>query len=121
MIFAREIGDPLTSLVKKVDAVNKDKGNKMASYVVFLSDEEGIEKKLKGLSEKEKLAKTYFTIDNPAGPDGYKIDKSADVTVVFYVGKKVKSNHAFKKGELTADEIDKLLKDELPKIVDSDK
>ena len=51
MIFTREINDPLTSLVKKVDAANQEQGKKMGSFVVLLSDDEGVEKKLKGLAE----------------------------------------------------------------------
>jgi hypothetical protein len=117
MIFTREINDPLTSLVKKVDAANKEHGKKMGSFVVVLSDEEGMEKKLKSLASKEKLEKTVLTLDNPAGPPNYKIDKSADVTVILYVNKTVKVNRAYKKGEFKAEEVDKVLKD-LPKILD---
>ncbi len=121
MIFAREITDPLTSLVKKVDATNKEqveKGKKMGSFVVVLSDDEGMEKKLKGLAEKEKLEKTWLLLDNPTGPPDYKLAKSADVTVILYVGKKVKVNRAYKKDEFKADEVAKILKD-LPKILDN--
>lgn len=120
MIFAREISDPLTSLVKKVDEANKDQGKKMGSFVVVLSDDEGMEKKLKELAEKEKLEKTVLTLDNRAGPPDYKIAKAADVTVIMYVGKKVKVNRAYKKGEFKAEEVEVVLKD-LPKILDTEK
>jgi len=118
MIFAREISDPLTGLVKKVNEVNKEQGKKMGSFVVFLSDDEGMEKTIKGLAEKEKLDKTALMIENPAGPPDYKIDKKADVTVILYVGKKVKVNRAYKKGEFKAEEIEAVLKD-LSKILDA--
>src|ERR1051326_8459959 len=103
MIFAREVSDSLTSLVKKIDAATaKNSSSKMGSFVVFLSDDEGLEKKLKDLAETEKLEKIALTIDNPSGPNGYHIAKDADITVVLYRGsyKKgaVKANHAFKKG-----------------------
>src|SRR6185369_12006033 len=62
MILARQVSDPLTSLVKKVDAVNKEHGAKLCSFVVFLDDQEGLDKKLKGLAEKEKLEKTILAI-----------------------------------------------------------
>jgi hypothetical protein len=118
MIFAREISDPLTGLVKKVDEVNQDKGTKMGSFVVFLSDDEALEKKLKELARKEKLKKTALMLDPPAGPPDFNIAKDADITVVLYVGKKVKVNHAYKKGEFKTADIDKVVK-ELPKILDA--
>lgn len=116
MIFAREINDSLTSLVKKVNAAN-EKNSRMGSFVVFLSDEDGLKDKVKKLADKEGIKKTPLTIDNPAGPDGYNIAKDADVTVVMYVNKKVKANHAFKKGELNDAKIERVLSD-LPKILE---
>jgi hypothetical protein len=108
----------LTSLVKKVNAANKEQGNKMGSFVVLLSDDEGAEKKLKALAEKEKLDKTALTLDNPTGPKSYKIDKSADVTVILYKNKKVKVNRTYTKGEFKAEEVDVVLKD-LPQILEA--
>jgi hypothetical protein len=118
MIFAREIDDSLTSLVKKIDAATaENKKDKMGSFVVFTTDDEDLEKKLKELAEKEKIKDCVLSIDNPAGPKGIKLDKEAAVTVILYKDKKVEVNHAYKKGELTAKEIDKILKD-LPKILE---
>lgn len=116
MVFG-EISGPLTSLVKKLDeATAKNSDCKMASVVVFCSDEEGLEKKLKDYIGKEKLQKTVLTIDNPAGPTGFKIAKDADVTVILYREKVVKANVAFKKGELKESDIDKIVAD-LTKIL----
>src|SRR5262245_57342853 len=118
MVFAREISDPLTSLVKKLDAAAaKNKDAHMGSFFVFCTDQEGLEAKLKEFVDKEKIEKVVLTIDNPAEPSRYKIAKDADVTVVLYTGQKVKANHAYKKGELTAAEVDKILAD-LPKILE---
>ena len=109
MVFAREITDPLTSLVKKIEATTAKSSNKKASFVVFLNDDESYEKKLKELAKKEKLDHTVLTLDNPAGPKGYNIAKDADVTVLLYVNKKVTINHAFKKGEMTESDVDKIV------------
>ncbi len=118
MVFAREVSDNLTSLVKKIDeATEKNSGCRMGSFVVFCSDEEGLKKKLEELGEKEHLKRTILTIDNPAGPEGYDIAKDADVTVLLYVGQTVKVNHAYKKGELTEREVNRILS-ELPKITE---
>jgi hypothetical protein len=117
MIFAREITGPLTSLVKKIDeATAKNNDASMGSFVVFLSDDEGLEKKLKDLAKTEKIKDTVLTIDNPAGPRGYEIAKDADVTVVYYNRRNVKVNHAFKKGELKDADVEKLV-GELSKIL----
>ena len=117
MIFAREVSGPLTSLVKKLDVETaQNKGSKMGSFVVFLSDDEKLEDQLKNLAKKEGIKDLVFTIDNPAGPKGYNVAKDADVTVVYYNKKKVLVNHAFKKGELKDQDVDKIVAD-LSKLV----
>jgi hypothetical protein len=121
MIFAREVSDSLTSLVKKIEAETaKNSKAKMGSFVVFLSDAEKLDDTLKSLSEKEGLKKCILSIDNPAGPKGYNVAKDADVTVVLYVGHKVMANHAFKKGQLNDKAIERILAD-VPKILKTDK
>lgn len=121
MIFAREISDSLVSLIKKIDeATEKNRSARMGSFVVFCSDEEGLKKKLEELADKEKIKRTILTIDNPAGPEGYDIAKDADVTVLLYVGQKVKVNHAYRKGELTEREVERILS-ELPQILKAKK
>ncbi len=117
-IFAREIDDTLTGLVKKVDeATTKNAKKDMGSFVIFLDKSEEFEKKVKELGEKAKLKETVLALDNPAGPKGYEIAKEASVTVLLYVGRKVVANYAFEKGKLKDADIDKIMKD-LPKILD---
>ncbi len=110
MIFAREVSGPLTSLVKKIDeATAKHSKERMGSFVVFCSDAEGLEKQLKGLAEKENLKNVVLSIDNPSGPPRYKVAKDAEVTVVLYNKHSVKANFAFKKGQLTDAEVNKIV------------
>ena len=118
MIFAREVSDNLTSLVKKVNKATVDNSKaRMGSFVVFCNDDEKLENQLKELAKKEKINKTVLTIvDNKAGPSGYNFDPKADVTVVLYVGRQVKANHTFKKGELKDKDITAIMED-LPKIL----
>lgn len=112
MIFAREISDGLTGLVKQIDkATAKNEKAEMGSFVVFLNDEEALKEKLEKLAAKEKIQHTILTIDNPAGPTKYRIAKDADVTIVLYVKGVVKANHAFRKGELKGADVDKVLAD----------
>src|SRR5688572_23650825 len=117
MIFAREVSDSLTSLVKKIDAETaKNKSAKMGSFVVFLSDDEKLSDKLKTLATKEGIKTTVLAVDNPAGPNGYDVAKGADVTVVLYSKQKVVVNHSFKKGELNAKAIETIVS-EIPQIL----
>jgi hypothetical protein len=110
MIFAREISDPLTSLVKKIDAATGEHSDcSMGSFVVFCSDDEGLKDKLADLAKTQKLEHTVLTLDNPSGPPGYKVSKDADVTVILYVKKTVKVNHAYAKGEFTAKDVDMIV------------
>src|SRR5262245_51022777 len=116
MIFAREVSDSLTSLVKKIDAATVSNSKcKMGSFVVFCTDDDELKDKLKELAKKEDLKKIVLAIDEPSGPKPYKVAKDADVTVIFYNQRKVESNHAFKKGELNEKAIEAILAD-LPKI-----
>jgi hypothetical protein len=117
MIFAREVSDSLTSLVKQIDkATVSNSKARMGSFVVFLSDDDKLEKQLKDLAGKEGIKQCVLTIDNPAGPSGYKIAKDADVTVVLYTHRNVKSNHAYHKGELNDKAIEEIVAD-IPKIL----
>ncbi len=112
MIFAREVSDPLTSLVKQIDAATaKNNSCSMGSFVVFCSDDEKLEGQLKDLAKKEKLDHIVLTIDNPQGPPKYKVAKDAEVTVVLYDKRKVKANYAFKKGELQDGDVSKIVAD----------
>lgn len=117
MVFAREASPEVVKLIKKIDeATVKNKAKEMGSFVVFLNDKEGLDKELSALAEKEKVQKTILAVDNTGGPKAYEVAKDADVTVVLYVDRKVKANHAFKKGELTDKDIDTILS-EVPTIL----
>jgi hypothetical protein len=117
MVFAREPNATVAQLIKKIDETTvKNKGCDMGSFVVFCSAEKGLEGELKELAKKLDLKKCVLAIDNPAGPDKYDVAKEADVTVVLYVDRKVKANHAFKKGELKEKDIETILAD-VSKIV----
>ena len=110
MIFAREVSDPLASLVKKIDAAtSKHSDCSMGSFVVFLSDDEKLNDQLKALADKEGIKQCVLCTDNPAGPKGYNVAKDADITVVLYNKRNVKANFAFKKGELNDAAVEKVV------------
>ena len=117
MIFAREVSRPLVKLIKKIDrATAKNEEARMGSFVVFLSDSGSLEKQLKEIADNEKIKHTILSVDNPAGPQAYKVSKDADVTVVLYTDHKVKANYAFAKGQLKDPDIDRIIAG-LPKIL----
>ena len=119
LIFAREVSGPLTSLVKQLnEATSKHRDAKLGSFVVFLSDDDGVAEKLIGLAEKEKLEHTVLGFVEAVGPEGYNVGAEADVTVVLYTGRTTKANYAFKKGQLTADHVKRIVGD-LAKILPS--
>jgi hypothetical protein len=117
MIFARTVSEPVAALIKKIDTATAQHSKcEMGSFVVFLNDTEGLEKSLKDLADKQKIKHTILSIDNPAGPKGYGISKSADITVVLYTDRTVKANYAFTKGQLKSKDIDAIVAD-IKKIV----
>jgi hypothetical protein len=117
MIFAREVSEPLVTLIKKIDtATAQNKDCKMGSFVVFLGDADELSPKLKQVAEKAGLKHTILSVDNPAGPRDYNVSKEADVTVVLYNKHNVKANFAFQKGKLEEKHIDSIVAS-LSKIV----
>jgi hypothetical protein len=117
MVFARELSEPLIKLVAKLDAATaKHSKDQMGSFVVFLSEKQGLADELKAVAKRQNLKHTILAIDPPAGPDGFKVAKEADVTVVLYVDHTVKANHAFAKGQLNEKASERILAD-LAKIL----
>jgi hypothetical protein len=117
MIFAREVSDPLTSLVKSLEKATVENSNvKMGSFVVFLSDDKTLADKLKALAKDNHIEHTVLAVHDAAGPEGYTIPKEANVTVVLYVKRTVKANHTFGQGQLTDAAVASVLKD-IPKIL----
>src|SRR4051812_9930078 len=50
MVFARETSEPVTKLIKELDAATAKNGDaKMGSFFVFLSDDEAMQKKLESI------------------------------------------------------------------------
>src|SRR5262249_24456907 len=122
MIFAHEMSDALTKLIKKIDVETaKNKRARMGSFVVFLSADEKLDDALEALAAKEKIKTTILGIfEDRAGPPRYKLAKEAVVTVILYVRRKVAANHAFKQCELNAKAVDAVMAD-VPKILPAKK
>jgi hypothetical protein len=125
LIFVRETSEPLTGLVKKidqrVDAAAGKTPRPLGAYIIFVSNSDGLDGRLRGMAEKEALKRVSLCIGAP--PKNYEVANEADVTVVIYtVGRRpeqrVTANFALRKGELDeakADAIVKALSEVLPK------
>jgi hypothetical protein len=117
MVFAREPSEALLKLAARLDAATvKHKEQSLGSFVVVLSEAEGLDERLADAAKKQRLAKTVLSIDRPAGPEGFNVSADADVTVVLYREFQVLANHAFRKGELNEQAIERIVAD-LAKIV----
>ena len=117
MVFARQVSAPLTKLICQLDAATGKNGEKnMGSFVVFLTDKEGLADQLKTVAKESNLKHTVLAIDNPAGPEKYSVAKDADVTVILYSRHNVIANHTFRQGQLNDAAIAQIMKD-VPKIL----
>ena len=118
MVFARSADCPMTAkLIKKLDeAAKANTKAEMGAFAVFLSDDDKISDKLKGMCDKAKVETLTVAVDNPTGPTKYNVSKEADLTVVFYTDRVVKANWSFEKGKLTEKDIETIVKD-LSKIL----
>ena len=115
-IHAREITDDLTSLVSQIDelvspALSRGSADRTQSFVVFLTDDpDEMEPKLAKLAADKKLKNVPLTLfDGEAGHPDYKIAKDAEVTVLMWTNLRIDQNFAFKKGELNADAVKKVV------------
>jgi hypothetical protein len=112
VVFAREVNPQVAALLKKLDEATAKNGKaSMGSFAVFCSDKDGLADQLKSLAAEQKLKSLVLSIDNTAGPKAYNIAKDAEVTVLLYNEFTVRANHAFKKGELNAKSVERVVAD----------
>ncbi len=104
-VFARKTSEPLTSLVKQIDA-KIGENSKLKSFVVVIPKKgENPTEDLRKLAMDAGIKHVPLTIgESPDGPPDYEIAKDADFTVLMWHRSTVKVNHAFK-GELTDKDI----------------
>jgi hypothetical protein len=130
LIFAREMTKPVSRLVKDLDAeaartARRKSERRVRAVAVLLSADEALEKKLKEYGKTQGIKHVNLTIMEPGHHTTvqtekiYKLSKDAEVTVILYARRMVKANHAFKKGKLNEEGIERILAD-LPKIAPKD-
>ena len=121
MVFARRPDAGLASLVKKLDeALAEHADKKLAAFVNLMgSDEETAMQAAKEFAEKQGVERVAIVVpkDLENGPANFNISPESDVTVMLYVGQKVRANHAFAADKLTDEAVAQVLSD-LPKILE---
>jgi predicted TIM-barrel fold metal-dependent hydrolase len=115
-VFARKTSEPLASLVKQIDGKIGENG-KLKSFVVLLNaDGEKSAENLRKLAKEASIKHVPLTqTQDPAGVPDYEIAKEADVTVVMWVGHKVKVSRGYK-GTLSEKDIASIVAD-IPKVL----
>lgn len=112
-VFTKEMTEEVAQLSKELDnVVSKNRDQKMAGFVVLLSDTpEKVAPSLTKAAEKHKINIPMTTFNGINGPDGYKLNSKADVTVMMWVEGKVKVSQGLSKGDLNKETIAKLVKE----------
>ncbi|OAI54045.1 hypothetical protein AYO44_03950 [Planctomycetaceae bacterium SCGC AG-212-F19] len=112
LVFARDLSEPVTRLIKRLDvATGQHQTRGLASSVIFLSKEKTLVPRIKEFAAKERIQRTILRSYPPEGPKGYNVAPDADVTVILFVDRFVKANHALKRGELNDKAIDAIIGD----------
>jgi hypothetical protein len=105
----------LTGLVKKInqqlEAARKTE-RPLGAYVIFVSNSDGLDKRIRGMAEKAAGNRVSLCIGAP--PTQYEVANEADVTVVIYNPARrnqqtVKANFALRKGELDEEKTDAIV------------
>ena len=113
-IFARDVDENLTALIKKVDdAVAENQDSQLKAFVVLLTDDpDAAEQKLAKVAADNKIKHVPLTFfDGVQGPEGYQISSGADVSVMMWVQSDVKASHALPKGKLDKTAVKSILAD----------
>lgn len=113
-VFAKEMTEEVAQLSKQLDdVVAKNRDQKMAGFVVVMSDTpEKAAPALTAAAEKHKIQQMPLTtFKGTAGPESYKLNTKADVTVMMWVDGKVKVSQGYAKSDLNKDLIAKLVKE----------
>jgi hypothetical protein len=115
MVFARKADDKLAALAKELDKqVAKNSDQKLSSFINLLgSDPAALKSDAKEFAAKNELENVALVVpdDSENGPEEFKINPDAEVTVTIYRNGKVAATHAVPAGGLTPAEIKTIVED----------
>ena len=107
--------DNLASLVKQIDKiVAANSKQKMASVVNFLGEEtDDVISDAKKFGKKHKVKNVALVVPRPSfnGPPSFKVNELAELTVMFYKGRRIVGNHAVAAGKLDEKKIKEIVKE----------
>ncbi len=115
MVFTKNADDKLAKLVAELDkTVTDNADSKLAAFVNLIGDDAAdLKTKAEKFEKDHKAGKIALVVpkDQPNGPENYKLNKDADVTVIIAKEGKVTANHALKADGLNAEAIKKIVAD----------
>jgi hypothetical protein len=115
-VFARKTSEPLTSLVKQIDAKIGENGQLKSFVVIMTKEKDTTAAELRKLAQEAGIKNIPLTMfGDPGGPPDYELSRDADITVLMWKGHKVKVGHGYK-GDLTDNEVQTIMAD-IPKVL----
>jgi hypothetical protein len=118
VVFSRSLSEPLAKLAQELDrAVAAHKQAELRSWITFLrQDQLHFDAELVQWTREHALREVPLGVfEDEAGPPSYRLARDADVTVLFFVKRKVVANFTFRAGEFTEAKVGEVMK-ALPKI-----
>jgi cyanophycinase len=125
-IWCQDLSPAVVRLVKKIDAATRERSkpanfnDRLGSYLVLICDSRARVKVLQALAEKEEIGHTVLSVGvvNPGVPaDSWKALREklgeAQTTILLAAppGARIKASYAYRRGELTDEEIDRIVAD----------
>jgi hypothetical protein len=101
MVFATKPGDKLSKLVTELEKAASAATGEVGACLVVTDTSAPAQKTLKTFADDAKLKATVVAVIDPAKLKDYELSNAAEVTVLVYDKRVVRTNHAFKPGELT--------------------
>jgi hypothetical protein len=115
MVFSRKADKSLAQLAKELDKhITKNADQKLSSFINLIgSDPDALKTQAKEFAGTNALENVALVVpdENENGPEEFKINPEAEVTVTIYRNGKVEASHALGAGGLTKEEIKSILAD----------
>ena len=101
MVFASKPSEKLQKLVAELEKAATAATGEIGACLVVTDPSVGTQKALKTFADDAKLKTTIVAVIAAEKLKDYELAKDAEVTVLIYSKRVVRTNHAFKSGELT--------------------
>ncbi|MCS6864463.1 MAG: hypothetical protein RMJ56_11535 [Gemmataceae bacterium] len=118
IVFARSLNSTLGKLLSQLEsALQPHKNSGCKVWMTLLTDKADLDALAKWAQQQGLKACPVGVFEDADGPPSYKLNKEADVTVIFFTQQKVVANFAFRPGELDATAIETVMKS-VPRLFD---